>query len=87
MPLLLAAAVVLMLTGWPWQRHSIAEHNHNGKEAWVAAFKQTHDVSLADTLSGYSIYPDPERTGLARKLEWLRKNRYSLFRGNSAQPE
>jgi hypothetical protein len=80
MPLLLAAAILVMLTGWPWQRHCIAVHNRKGKEAWVAAFKQTNDVGLADTLSVYSIYPDPERTGLAHKLEWLRMNRYSLFR-------
>jgi hypothetical protein len=87
MPVLFAAAVLLMLTGWPWQRHFIAVHNHKGKEAWVAAFKQTTDVNLAGTLSGYLIYPDPEQTDLARKLEWLRVNRYSLFRDNAAQPE
>ncbi len=84
MPLLFAAAVLLMLTGWPWQRYHGAEQWRNGKKSWVTAFKQTNDVSRADGLSGFSVYPDPERTGLAHKLEWLRSNRYSLFRDSAA---
>ena len=84
MPLLFAAAVLLMLTGWPWQRYHGAEQFRNGKQSWVAALKQTNDVSLADGLSGFSVYPDPERTGLAGKLAWLRSNRYSLFRDSAA---
>ena len=83
MPLLFAAAALLMLTGWPWQRYHGAEQCRNEKASWVAAFKQTNDVGLADALSGYCVYPDPEQTGLALKLEWLRMNRYSLFRDSA----
>jgi hypothetical protein len=87
MPLLFAAAVFIMLTGWPWQRHRAAANYHAGKQAWATAFKQIGDADLAGNIAGFRIYPHPERTGLVGKLEWLRTNNYSLFRDSDAAPD
>jgi hypothetical protein len=79
-----SATVFCLLNGLPWQQNSIAVHYYNRKKAWVTVFKKTHDSRLADTLSGNPVHPNPEHTKLARKLEWLRQNRYSLFRANAS---
>lgn len=84
MPLLGACAVLAMLTGWPWQRYYTAAHCRNVKNAWVTAYIQTGDITIADTVTGYPVHPEPEQTNLARKLAWLRANRYSLFRESAA---
>jgi hypothetical protein len=77
MSVLLCAAVITAVI--PWQlRHS--EVFRKGKAAWVQAFRLTGDVARADMLSGYRIYPDPARTELDGKLDWLRRHNYSLFR-------
>jgi len=80
MPLVFACTVFAMLTGWPWRHYYIAAHCCTVKSAWVAAFIQTGDITIADTVAGYPVHPEPEQTNLARKLAWLRGNRYSLFR-------
>jgi hypothetical protein len=81
---LFSATIFCMLNGLPWQRNHIAAHHCNKKKSWVKVFKQTNDIRLADTLSGSSVHPYPEHTKLARKLEVLRQNKYSLFRNNDS---
>jgi hypothetical protein len=70
----------------PWQ-YDVGPHYHDWKKAWVQAYRQTNDAALAGELSRRVIYPDPKRTNLDRKLEWLRRNRYSLFRAGDNYPE
>ncbi len=77
MPILLCATVTTAVI--PWQvKHS--EGFRKGKAAWVWAYRLTGNVAHADKLSGYRIYPAPTWTGLDRKLDWLRRHNYSLFR-------
>jgi len=74
---LFCAAVLTAVIPWQVKR---SEGYRNEKASWVRAFKMTGDVKRADALSGYRIYPDPARTNLDYKLNWLRLHKYSFFR-------
>jgi hypothetical protein len=71
---IMANAIVM-----PWRLKS-AERLHHEKASWVQAYRLTGDAKSADSLSGCRIYPDPDRTQLDSKLNWLRQHKYSLFR-------
>jgi hypothetical protein len=77
MQILLCAAVITAVV--PWQARK-SEVYRKSKAAWVQAYRLTGNIMLADSVSAFPIYPNPARTELARKLEWLRKQNYSLFR-------
>jgi hypothetical protein len=63
----------------PWQLKA-AERLCREKASWVQAYRVTGDAKSADALSGCRVYPDPDRTNLDHKLNWLRLHHFSLFR-------
>ncbi len=77
MLILLCATILTAVIPWQVKR---SEGFRKGKAAWVQAYRLTGDIARADVLSGYRIYPEPARTELDRKLDWLRLHNYSLFR-------
>ncbi len=56
----------------------IEEHN-TGQRRWKEVFLNTGSIETADRVAGYRLHPDPERTGLQEKLEYLRKHRLNLY--------
>lgn len=51
----------------------------DGKRAWSTCYLRAQDVGYCDQTTMFNVYPSPERTGLGRKLDYLKQNRLSLF--------
>lgn len=50
-----------------------------GKRNWANCYKQTEDIAYCDASTHFWVYPDPERTHLKQKLDYLKANHLSLF--------
>jgi len=53
-----------------------------GKQAWKSCILQTGNIDYCDQATGFPIYPDPRRTHLVEKLQFLQKNRLNLYSGD-----
>jgi hypothetical protein len=75
--LVIALAMVLI----PGQVHLSARATlfADGKRAWANCYKRTEDIAACDAARKFKIYPDPERTRLKQKLDYLQKNKLNLF--------
>jgi len=51
----------------------------DGKRAWTACYLQTENIKNCDQITGFVIYPSPERTGLRQKLDYLKQHRLSFY--------
>jgi len=54
----------------------------DGKQAWKTCILQTGKIDYCDRVTGFPIYPDPKRTQLLEKLQFLQKNRLNLYSGD-----
>lgn len=50
------------------------------KEKWAEVYRESHRVERADSISGIRIHPDPEKTHLQEKLDYLENRRLNLFK-------
>jgi len=75
------ALVLLALILIPGHVHipNGADWFSNGKRTWVSCYKRTGDVLYCDSTTGFQIYPDPHRTHLQQKLDYLKENKLNLF--------
>jgi hypothetical protein len=53
----------------------------DGKRAWVSCYLATEDIAYCDSTTKFPIYPDPERTQLKKKLDYLKDRGLNLFSG------
>ncbi len=76
--LLLAA---LLWAALPLSARDLGKINNysSGKKAWKDVFLQTESIETADRASGFKIYPDPLRTHLQEKLEYLKRHKLNLY--------
>jgi hypothetical protein len=51
----------------------------DGKLAWKRCILQTGNIEYCDHATGFQVYPDPRRTQLLEKLQFLQKNRLNLY--------
>ncbi|XCN72057.1 MAG: hypothetical protein Q3M24_17340 [Candidatus Electrothrix aestuarii] len=65
---------------------SIGNHNRayaerlcQGKLRWKQAYLQTENIRLANRISGFAVHPNPSRTHLKRKLDYLKEHRLNLY--------
>ena len=72
----LIPGTVLMPNGYSPQLVS------EGKQAWKTCILQTGNIDYCDQATGFPIYPDPRRTHLVEKLQFLQKNRLNLYSGD-----
>ena len=61
-------------------RKSMVRHYVEGKTKWVAAYKETHSIHLADVRSGISIFPYALNFPIQQRLDWMEQRKLSLFR-------
>ena len=54
----------------------------DGKQAWKTCILQTGNINYCDRATGFALYPDPRRTQLLEKLQFLQKNRLNLYSGD-----
>ncbi len=54
----------------------------DGKQAWKTCILQIGNIDYCDQATGFPIYPDPRRTHLLEKLQFLQKNRLNLYSGD-----
>ena len=47
----------------------------------MKAYLTSENITEADRIAGFKIYPVAEATNLEEKLKWLRKQRFNLFSG------
>lgn len=59
----------------PLHAHDLAD----GKRAWAACYLRTENIAYCDQATHFLIYPDPARTGLQQKLDYLKQHRLNLF--------
>jgi hypothetical protein len=72
------ALIVLLVPGVVWIPKG-ADRLAGGKRAWSACYLRTREIGLCDTATGFAIYPDPERTHLKEKLNYLEAAGLSMF--------
>jgi hypothetical protein len=76
--LLIAFLIVLVIPGhlhMSGRAHWFAD----GKHAWAECYKQTEDIGFCDSSTSFQVYPNPERTRLKQKLDYLKQHRLNLF--------
>jgi hypothetical protein len=54
----------------------------DGKQAWKTCILQVGNIDYCDQATGFPVYPDPRRTQLLEKLQFLQKNRLNLYSGD-----
>jgi len=54
----------------------------DGKQAWKTCILQIGNIDYCDRATGFPVYPDPRRTQLLEKLQFLQKNRLNLYSGD-----
>ena len=50
-----------------------------GKREWKRCYVATESIAGCDRATGFVIYPRPEATGLAAKLDYLKRNQLNLY--------
>lgn len=70
--LLCAGTLVLRPSDWESIRWF-----HDGREAWKAAYLETHDELLANQRSKFQVYPIPGK--ITERLKYLEEHRLNLF--------
>ena len=55
---------------------------HDGKLAWKTCILQTGNIEYCDRATRFPVYPNPRRTNLVEKLQFLQKNRLNLYSGD-----
>jgi hypothetical protein len=54
----------------------------DGKQAWKTCMLQTGAIDYCDRATGFALYPDPRKTHLLEKLQFLQKHRLNLYSGD-----
>jgi hypothetical protein len=54
----------------------------DGKQAWKSCILQTGTIDYCDRATGFALYPDPRKTQILEKLQFLQKNRLNLYSGD-----
>jgi hypothetical protein len=54
----------------------------DGKQAWKTCILQTGAIDYCDRATGFALYPDPRKTHLLEKLQFLQKHRLNLYSGD-----
>jgi hypothetical protein len=54
----------------------------DGKQAWKTCILQTGNINYCDHATGFPVYPDPRRTHLLEKLQFLQRNQLNLYSGD-----
>jgi hypothetical protein len=49
------------------------------KQRWKQCYLEISDINQCNRLAGFSIYPDPERTHLKAKLDYLKQTKQNLY--------
>jgi len=84
---LVAATFVIMLVPGTVRYPAGAHWFANGKRAWAACYVRMESVADCDRATSFKIYPNPERTNLKRKLDYLKEHKLNLFDDSSnAEP-
>jgi hypothetical protein len=52
---------------------------YDGKRHWADCYVRTENIHYCDQSTNFVIFPDPERTHLQQKLDYLREHQLSLF--------
>jgi hypothetical protein len=51
----------------------------DGKTRWVECYRRTKDIQNCDRSTNFPIYPNPDRTHLQQKLDYLEQHHLNLF--------
>jgi hypothetical protein len=70
--------VVLLLVNAAWIPKG-AHRFSEAKNTWAACYLRSGNIELCDAVSGSPVHPDAAATHLREKLEFLKRNRLSLF--------
>jgi hypothetical protein len=54
----------------------------DGKMAWKTCILQNGNIDFCDHATGFPVYPNPRRTNLLDKLQFLQKNGLNLYSGD-----
>jgi len=57
----------------------ILESYRSGKIRWKNCYLKTEDIEKSNQLSGIKVHPDPERTHLRSKLDYLKRRELNLY--------
>ncbi len=54
----------------------------DGKQAWKTCILQIGDINYCDHATGFPLHPNPRKSQLLEKLQFLQKNRLNLYSGD-----
>ncbi len=80
--IVLALGVLALLPGSLVTPRSDIRWYSNGKRHWAECYIRTGDIRYCDQSTNFVLFPEPEKTHLQEKLDYLKENRLNLF----AQP-
>jgi len=77
---------IILVTGLLWASFplrdsdlQILESYRSGKIRWKNCYLKTEDIEKSNQLSGIKVHPDPERTHLRSKLDYLKRRELNLY--------
>jgi hypothetical protein len=73
-----AACLVLVLPGL-WAVPRTVALLAKQKAGWAECYKRIENVEQCDQEAGIKVFPEPARTGLRGKLDFLKQHRLNLF--------
>ena len=80
LPLLVATLVLaLFVTTHIGDEIAIMERFKTIKTTWKATYLETENIEQANRRANFKIYPNPERTKLKQKLNYLKKHQLNLY--------
>ncbi|HZJ53773.1 MAG TPA: hypothetical protein VFD38_06505 [Myxococcaceae bacterium] len=59
---------------------ALGRHFAEGKQRWVACYRQRHDLQACDLETGFPLHPAPAAARMQEKLDYLEARRLNLFR-------
>lgn len=77
---IIALAVFLIAIIPPALRNHADPYTENGKRAWISCLQQNGTVSQCQQSTNFVLHPDPMRTHLQEKIDFLKRNRLSFYR-------
>lgn len=74
------AVITFVLAIFPAALHNHADQvSENGKRAWIACLAQKKTALQCQESTVFNLHPDPARTHLQEKLDYLKRNRLSFY--------
>jgi hypothetical protein len=82
---LLSGFLIAVVAGSLYRDRGGMDFAWNVKQHWKTCYLQTEDIEGCDRVAGFPIYPNPQRSHLKEKLEYLKRTHQNLYLDEKTQ--